>query len=74
VEGDRRALVIGSGYASTKHAETPRYLLAAVYARLFGDGQPSAAPLARFEDGLRHARFAAAARESASRERWVSVS
>ena len=45
VEGDRRALVIGSGYASTKHAEARRNLLAAVYARLPGDGQPSAAAL-----------------------------
>jgi hypothetical protein len=30
-------------------------------------------PLATFEDGLRHARFAAAALESASREKWVNV-
>lgn len=53
--------------------EARRNLLAAVYARLSGDGREPAAPLATFEDGLRHARFAAAALESASRERWVSV-
>lgn len=53
--------------------EARRNLLAAVYARLSGDGRAPAAPLATFEDGLRHARFAAAALESASREKWVSV-
>ena len=53
--------------------EARRNLLAAVYARLAGaEGEP-AAPLATFEDGLRHARFAAAALESASREKWVSI-
>ncbi len=53
--------------------EARRNLLAAVYARLAGDEGPPAAPLATFDDGLRHARFAAAALESASRETWVSV-
>ena len=53
--------------------EARRNLLAAVYARLAGDESEPAAPLATFEDGLRHARFAAAALESASREKWVSV-
>ena len=53
--------------------EARRNLLTAVYARLSGDEQESAAPLATFEDGLRHARFAAAALESASREKWVSI-
>ncbi|HEY9325033.1 MAG TPA: gfo/Idh/MocA family oxidoreductase, partial [Candidatus Limnocylindria bacterium] len=53
--------------------EARRNLLAAVYARLSGDEQESGAPLATFEDGLRHARFAAAALESASREKWVSI-
>jgi predicted dehydrogenase len=53
--------------------EARRNLLAAVYARLAGDERPPAAPLATFEDGLRHARFAAAAIESASHEKWVSI-
>ena len=53
--------------------EARRNLLAAVYARLAGDDTPPAAPLATFDDGLRHARFAAAALESASREKWMSV-
>ncbi len=53
--------------------EARRNLLAAVYARLSGDEREPAAPLATFDDGLRHARFAAAALESASRDRWVSV-
>ena len=53
--------------------EARRNLLAAVYARLSGDEREPAAPLATFEDGLRHARFAAAALESASREKWVSI-
>jgi predicted dehydrogenase len=53
--------------------EARRNLLAAVYARLSGDERAPAAPLATFEDGLRHARFAAAALESASREKWVGV-
>jgi predicted dehydrogenase len=53
--------------------EARRNLLAAVYARLSGDERPPAAPLATFEDGLRHARFTAAALESAARERWVSL-
>ena len=53
--------------------EARRNLLAAVYTRLSGDDSPPAAPLATFEDGLRHARFAAAALESASRERWIGV-
>jgi predicted dehydrogenase len=53
--------------------EARRNLLAAVYRRLAGDQSAPAAPLATFEDGLRHARFAAAALESASRERWVGV-
>ncbi len=53
--------------------EARRNLLAAVYARLSGDERAPAAPLATFDDGLRHARFAAAALESASREKWVSV-
>ena len=53
--------------------EARRNLLAAVYARLSGDEQEPAAPLATFEDGLRHARFVAAALDSASRERWVSI-
>jgi predicted dehydrogenase len=54
--------------------EARRNLLAAVYARISGDARAPAAPLATFEDGLHHARFAAAALESASREKWVSVS
>ncbi len=54
--------------------EARRNLIAAVYARLSGNGGTPAAPLATFEDGLRHARFAAAALESASREKWVTVS
>ena len=54
--------------------EARRNLLAAVYARLSGDERPPAAPLATFEDGLRHARFTAAALESAARDKWVSVS
>ena len=53
--------------------EARRNLLAAVYVRISGDNAAPAAPLATFEDGLRHARFAAAALESASRETWVSV-
>ena len=53
--------------------EARRNLIAAVYARLDGDATEPAAPLATFEDGLRHARFAAAALESATREKWVSV-
>lgn len=53
--------------------EARRNLLAAVYARLSGDEREPAAPLATFDDGLRHARFAAAALESASRQKWVSV-
>ena len=53
--------------------EARRNLLAAVYARLSGDERPPAAPLATFEDGLRHARFTAAALESASHEKWVSA-
>lgn len=53
--------------------EARRNLLAAVYARLSGDGRAPAAPLATFEDGLRHARFTAGALESASRETWVSL-
>ncbi|MEO8631966.1 MAG: Gfo/Idh/MocA family oxidoreductase [Chloroflexota bacterium] len=53
--------------------EARRNLLAAVYARLAGDDAAPAAPLPTFDDGLRHARFAAAALESASREKWVSV-
>jgi predicted dehydrogenase len=53
--------------------EARRNLLAAVYARLAGDKRTPAAPLPTFEDGLRHARFAAGALESASRERWVSI-
>jgi predicted dehydrogenase len=53
--------------------EARRNMLAAVYARVSGDSGASAAPLATFEDGLRHARFAAAALESASRDKWVSV-
>jgi predicted dehydrogenase len=53
--------------------EARRNLLAAVYARLSGDKAAPAAPLPTFEDGLRHARFAAAALESASRETWVTV-
>lgn len=53
--------------------EARRNFLAAVYARLAGDERTPPAPLATFEDGLRHARFAAAALESASREKWVSV-
>lgn len=53
--------------------EARRNLLAAVYARLSGDERAPAAALATFDDGLRHARFASAALESASRERWVSV-
>ena len=52
--------------------EARRNLLAAVYARLAGDKSAPAAPLPTFEDGLRHARFAAGALESASREKWVS--
>ena len=56
-----------------KYDKARRNLLAAVYARLSGDERESAAPLATFEDGLRHARFAAAALESASREKWVSI-
>jgi predicted dehydrogenase len=53
--------------------EARRNLLAAVYAHVAGDERAPAAPLATFEDGLRHARFAAAALESASHEKWVSV-
>jgi predicted dehydrogenase len=53
--------------------EARRNLIAAVYARLAGDEAEPAAPLATFEDGLRHARFAAAALESAAREKWVTV-
>ena len=53
--------------------EARRNLLAAVYARLSGDKAAPAAPLPTFEDGLRHARFAAAALESASGDKWVSV-
>ena len=53
--------------------EARRNLLAAVYARLSGDDSAPAAPLATFEDGLRHARFAAAALESASSEKWMNV-
>ena len=53
--------------------EARRNLLAAVYARLSGDKSVPAAPLPTFEDGLRHARFAAGALESASREKWVSI-
>ena len=53
--------------------ETRRNLIAAIYARLAGAASEPAAPLATFEDGLRHARFAAAALESASRERWMNV-
>jgi predicted dehydrogenase len=53
--------------------EARRNLLAAVYARLSGDERAPDAALASFADGLRHARFAAAALESATRERWVSV-
>ena len=53
--------------------EARRNLLTAVYARLSGDEAESAAPLATFEDGLRHARFAAAALESAAGEKWVSI-
>ena len=53
--------------------EARRNFLAAVYARLSGDERAPAAPIATFEDGLRHARFVAAALESASREKWVSV-
>src|SRR3981081_2925329 len=53
--------------------EARRNLLAAVYARLSGDARAPAAPLATFEDGLRHARFTAAALESASREKMGSV-
>jgi predicted dehydrogenase len=53
--------------------ESRRNMLAAMYARLAGDERPPAARLATFDDGLRHARFSAAALESASRERWVSL-
>jgi len=53
--------------------EARRNLFAAVYARLSGDASKPAAPLPSFEDGLRHTRFAAAALDSASREKWVSV-
>jgi predicted dehydrogenase len=53
--------------------EARRNLLAAVYARLAGDERAPAAPLATFEDGLRHARFTAAALESARRDRWVTL-
>ena len=53
--------------------EARRNLIAAVYARLAGDERAPAAPLATFEDGLRHARFAAAALESARRDRWVTL-
>ena len=51
--------------------EARRNMLAAVYARLEGDERPPAAPLATFDDGARHLRFAAAALESARSERWV---
>ena len=53
--------------------EARRNLLAAVYARLSGDERAPAAPLATFEDGLRHARFTAAALESAARDKWVTL-
>jgi predicted dehydrogenase len=53
--------------------EARRNLLAAVYARLSGDERAPAVPLATFEDGLRHARFTAAALESAARDRWVTL-
>jgi predicted dehydrogenase len=53
--------------------EARRNLLAAVYARLSGDERAPAAPLATFEDGLRHARFTAAALESARRDKWVTL-
>jgi predicted dehydrogenase len=53
--------------------EARRNLIAAVYGQLSSDGRALAAPLPTFADGLRHARFAAAALESASREKWVSV-
>jgi predicted dehydrogenase len=53
--------------------EARRNMLAAVYARIAGDGREPAAPLATFEDGVRHARFTAAALESAKREKWVSI-
>ena len=53
--------------------EARRNLIAAVYARLNGDGSPTAAPLPTFEDGVRHLRFAAAALESAKRDAWVEI-
>ena len=53
--------------------EARRNLLAAVYTRLSGDERAPAAPLATFEDGLRHARFTAAALESATRDKWVTL-
>jgi predicted dehydrogenase len=53
--------------------EARRNLLAAVYARLSGDERAPAAPLATFEDGARHLRFAAAALESAARDSWMPV-
>ena len=53
--------------------EARRNFLAAVYGRLAGDERAPAAPIATFEDGLRHARFVAAALESATQERWVSL-
>jgi predicted dehydrogenase len=53
--------------------EARRNFLTAVYARLAGDEREPAAPIATFEDGLRHARFVAAALESAAQDRWVTV-
>ena len=51
--------------------EGRRNLMAAFYASL--DGVPPTAPLATFEDGLRHVRFAEAAILSARRGAWVEL-
>lgn len=52
--------------------EGRRNLIAAFYARL--DGAQPAMPLPTFDDGLRHARFAAAAVTSARTQAWVHLS
>jgi predicted dehydrogenase len=71
-DGDLRSPVARDLAARAGGAnEGRRNLIAAAYAALDGDATP--VPLATFEDGLRHVRFAAAALESARRGVWVEI-
>jgi hypothetical protein len=61
VAGDRRALVVGSGHAGTKHADALREL-----------GIPFTGPVSA-RRVMEESRALEDPSESASREKWVSV-